>query len=158
MSDKPDQPADRPHPEQPPGERVRPVQPGEQQPGTTDAPEHADQPHVAHHQGTTNHPALHPGHQATPEGQANQEAAADAEQHASTGDDARELQPGEPAFKSAAGGSGGTGIPGQVMPPATGESTLPEAAQAEAERHREQAQVQGDPPAGRAGPAARTRR
>lgn len=150
MSDKPDQPADRPHPEQPPGDRPRPVQPGEQQPGTTDAP--------LPHQGTTNDPVLHPGARATPEGQASQEAAADAEQQASTGDPARELQPGEPAFKSAAGGSGGTGIPGQVMPPATGESTLPEAAQAEAERHREQAQVQGDPPAGQAGPAARTRR
>lgn len=128
MSDKPDQPADRPHPEQPPGEHPRPPQPGEQQ------------------------------QRATPEGQASQEAAADAEQEASTGEPARELAPGEPAFKSAAGGSGGTGIPGQVMPPATGESTLPEAAQAEAERHREQAAERDDLPAGSAGPAARTRR
>lgn len=143
MSDKPDQPTDRPHPDQP-ADRPHP-------------PQATEQP-LAEHQGTTNDPVLHPGARATPEGQANQEAAADAEQHASTGDDARELQPGEPAFKSSAGGSGGTGIPGQVMPPATGESTLPEAAQAEAERHREQAQVQGDPPAGRAGPAAQTRR
>lgn len=157
MSDKPEQPpGDRPRPEQPPGDRPRPAQPGEQQPGTTEAPEHADQPHVAH-QGTTNAPALHPGQPGTVEGQAGQEAAADAEQGATTGEPAADLQPGEPQFKSSAGGSGGTGIPGQVMPPATPDSSLPEAAQAEAERHREQAAATGEVPAGGAGPARSSR-